>query len=263
MENRIGLLERALCAGTSPDTAQIASTADDIEVPAQSAPNQGLKHSRPTPQAALNLSCNPGAFPSSSLNNCIVNDRNESSSTGPDLVTRGLVSQHMLEKHVEFYHESLNSYIYHPLSSVDTVASLLKRSSLLLTAICAVAAFCAGSEDYETCMDIFINEVSATTFSHRHSFDDVRALCIGAFWLGKESSALNALGMMISQGLLQSESIDELDFKQQSAFPENSTFIGVSQRCRMWQKLATTVLVYIFLSISAIINFVSAMVDLR
>lgn len=31
-------------------------------------------------------------------------------------------------------------------------------------------------------------------FSVNHTFDDVRALCIGAFWLNDISSALNALG---------------------------------------------------------------------
>ena len=117
------------------------------------------------------------------------------------MVTRGLISQHALEKHLEFYQKCLNPYIYHPLTGVDTVADLLKRSSLLVTAICATAAFCAGSNDYEACLEIFINEVSATTFSHIHSFDDVRALCIGAYWLGKESSALSALGGISPQNL--------------------------------------------------------------
>ena len=88
------------------------------------------------------------------------------------------------------------AYIYHPLTNVNTVANLLKRSSLLLAAICTTAAFSAGSDNYEACLEMFINDVSATTFSHTHSFDDVRALCIGAFWLVKKSPALSALGEM-------------------------------------------------------------------
>ncbi len=230
MENRIGLLEQALISRTSSDSSpighahsgsQIASIANDAKTPDQSLARQGPKHSHRPHEAALNLSCGPGAFPSSSLNTLLVNDQDISYSTGPDLVTRGLISQHTVEKHFKFYRQCLNPYIYHPLTNVDTVADLLKRSSLLLTAICATAAFCAGSDDYEACLEIFINEVSATMFLHNHSFDDVRALCIGAFWLGKESSALSALGEMQSQVLLPSQTHNKTDVKKLSALPES------------------------------------------
>ena len=156
-------------------------------------------------RTALNLSCRPGAFPSSSLSTLLVNDQDIPCLTGPDLVTRGLISQPTSEKHFKFYHKCLNPYIYHPLTNVDKVANLLKRSSLLLTAICATAAFSAGSDDYEACLEIFISEVSATTFLRIHSFDDVCALYNGAFWLGKESSALSTLGEMNTQGPLFSQ----------------------------------------------------------
>ncbi len=222
MENRIGRLERALLARTSSDShpvghahsgPRVASNADHTEIPDQSLASQSPKHSHRPREPALNLSCGPGAFPSSSLNTFLVNDQDISYSTGPDLVTRGLISQHTLEKHFHFYHKCLNPYIYHPLTNVDTVANLLKRSPLLLGAICATAAFCAGSDDYEACLEIFINDVSATTFSHTHSFDDVRALCIGAFWLGKESSALSALGEMNPRDLLPSQTHNKTDVK--------------------------------------------------
>ena len=208
IENRIGHLEQALLSQTSsdshptgdtPSVPQISSSANDTNIPDRIPAGQGHKHSHHLP--ALNLSCRLGAFPSSSLDTLLVNDQDIYYSTYPDLATRGLISQHILEKHFDFYQKRLNPYIYHPLTDVDTVAHLLKRSSLLLTAICATAAFCAGSDDYDTCLEIFMNEVSAKTFSHVHSFDDVRALCIGAYWLGKESSALSALGGMSPQNL--------------------------------------------------------------
>ena len=197
--NRIGQLEEALAARTSPDAharsvPPFATITNIIKVAGQSPTSEGPNHSYPPQKAALNLSCGLAAFPSSSLNAFRVNDQDTSYSTGPDLVTRGLVLQHTLEKHLKFYHKHMNPYIYHPLTNIDTVASWLKRSSLLLTAICATAAFCAGSDDYEACLKLFTHEVSAKTFSRTHSFDDVRALCIGAFWLAKESSALSALG---------------------------------------------------------------------
>ena len=161
--------------------------------------SQKPKSAHNSNEAALNFSCRPGAFPCSSLNNLSMNDQDVGPhSIGPDLVTRGLITQHILEKHFSYYKYCLNPQIYHLISSSDTVANLLERSSLLLLAICAAAAFSAGTEDYETCLKIFIDEVSAMAFYHNPSFDDVRALCIGAFWLGKEATALNAMGQRSS-----------------------------------------------------------------
>lgn len=83
MENRIGQLERALHARTSSDShptghahsgLRLASAANDTEIPDQSLASQGPKHSHGPREPALNLSCGPGAFPSSSLNAFLVND---------------------------------------------------------------------------------------------------------------------------------------------------------------------------------------------
>ena len=222
MENRIAQLEQALLSRTSSDSnpiaharsvPQTASSANDIQTSDQTLASQGPKHSHPPYETALNLSCGLAAFPSSSFNPFLINDQDISYSTGPDLITRGLLSHHTIEKHFNFYHKCLNPYIYHPLTNVDTVTSLLKRSSLLLAAICATAAFCAGSDDHKACLELFIHEVSAKTFSHIYSFDDVRALCIGAFWLGKESSALSALGERSPQHLLPSQIPSKTDFR--------------------------------------------------
>ncbi len=153
MENRIGQLEQGLLARTSSDShpighthsgPRVASNANHTEIPDQSLASQGPKHSHRPREPASNLSCGPGAFPSSSLSTFLVNDQDVSYSAGPDLVTRGLISQHTLERYFHFYHTCLNPYIYHPLTNV---ANLLKRSPLLLGAICATAAFCAGSDD--------------------------------------------------------------------------------------------------------------------
>ena len=201
MEQRISKLEQALISGTSPGSQPILpnTSANASKTSDQVAVSQGSNLLHRPHEAVLNVCCGPGAFPSSSLNIFVVNDQDVSYLIGPNLVARGLVSQHALEKHLKFYLSYLNPYIYHPLKYNDTVTKLLARSSLLLTAICAVAAFCAGSDDRQSCQEIFVNEVSAKTFSHTHTYDVVRGLCIGAFWLGKESSALSALGEVNTQ----------------------------------------------------------------
>ena len=142
----------------------------------------------------LDLSCRLGAFPSSSLVSHSLNDQDVPRSIDADIVTRGLTTKYDFEKHFSYYQYCLNPHIHYLISSTDTAITLLHRSSLLSLAICAVAALCAGTDDYQTCLKTFIDEVSTLAFYHVPSFDDVRALCIGAFWLGKEATALNAMG---------------------------------------------------------------------
>ena len=100
----------------------------------------------------------------------------------------------MLEERFVFYRDNLDPYVYHLLREEDTFTSIQKRSSILLAAIITIAAFCIGSQDYQIYFDTFMKEVSTKMLSSSFTFDDVRALCIGTFWLGKVSSALNALG---------------------------------------------------------------------
>jgi hypothetical protein len=112
----------------------------------------------------------------------------------PDLISRGVISQETAENHFMFYQKYLDPYIHYILADKDCLANVRSRSSLLTAAVCTKAAFCSGSRDYQNCYNVFTNEVSGKMFSVHHTFDDVRALCIGAFWLNDISSALNALG---------------------------------------------------------------------
>ena len=203
MEKRIGRIEDSIASSAS--TGSYLDRHDHLAPPTLSNPNGGRisnesstrsvhELSDTSQEPGLNLSCSLGAFPASSMDGLVLKDKENSSSGGIDLASRGLVSQMTLEKHFDYYSENLDHFIHRILPAGDTLVSVQKRSSLLLAAICTTAAFCAGSDDYQTCLDAFIGEVTAKMFSSTHTFDDVRALCIGAFWLGKMSSALNALG---------------------------------------------------------------------
>ena len=208
MENRIDQIEKSMVSSASASCPNdhnyskfpVSSEAKGAKETSQSVARSFSKMSETSQEASLNLACSPGAFPASSLNSLVLKDNVVSfSSGGPNLVTRGLISQQTWEEHFNFYSENLNPYIHHLLTDDDTLgpgrgASIQERSSLLLAAICTVTAFCTGSDDFQTCFDAFMNEVSSKIFTNHHSFDDVRALCIGAFWLDNVSSALNALG---------------------------------------------------------------------
>ena len=203
MEERIGRIENSITSSASTGSCldrhdhsapPMLPNTNGGRISTESSTRSAHELSETSQEPGLNLSCSLGAFPASSMDGLVLNDKEKSSSGGIDLASRGLVSQKTLEKHFDYYCENLDHFIHRILPAGDTLASVQRRSSLLLAAICTTAAFCAGSDDYQTCLDAFIGEVTTKMFASTHNFDDVRALCIGAFWLGKISSALNALG---------------------------------------------------------------------
>jgi hypothetical protein len=74
------------------------------------------------------------------------------------------------------------------------VAEVRARSPLLAAAICTTVSFCVSSPRYEACYDAFKSEVSSTLFSVHNNVDDVRALCIAAFWLDDHAATFSGLG---------------------------------------------------------------------
>lgn len=144
--------------------------------------------------STLNLSCSLGAFPASSMSNLTSTGEEIHTAYRPDLISCGVISREIAEGYLDFYKQNLDPCIHHILAENDTLASVRSRSSLLTAAICTVASFCTSSKDYQSCFNMFTSEVSRKLFSDKYDFDDVRALCIGAFWLNDVSSALNGLG---------------------------------------------------------------------
>lgn len=157
--------------------------------------SEPLKPTRTSDQnLALNLDCSLGSFPASSVEHLTAKDKGSYSNVNPDFISRGIISFSTAQEHFSFFQTNLNTYVYDILSSTDTLADIRSRSSLLALAICSTAAYCSGSSQYQTLFEAFKSEVATKLFSKTHSFDDVRALCIGAFWLSDTATALNALG---------------------------------------------------------------------
>jgi hypothetical protein len=142
----------------------------------------------------LNLSCSLGSFPGSSIITVTFTEPDPSPSHKPDLISSGLITLEAAEEYFSIYQKQMEPCVYQILAPDDCLATIRARSSLLTSAICTVGSFCADSAIHKRCYDDFIKEVSSRLFSRYHNFDDVRALCIGAFWLNKISSKLVGLG---------------------------------------------------------------------
>lgn len=205
MEQRIDKIEQALLSSKSQTASHPFADATYAASPASLISRSAFGKARSESAAlhraselpsmvTLNLSCSLGAFPASSMINVTLTDKTAHSGHRPDLISCGLISLDTAQTLFNFYQQHLDPCIHHILNENDTLASTRARSSLLTAAICTVAAFCSGSRGYQTCFTYYTNEVSGKMFSSKYTFDDVRALCIGSYWLNEVSSALNGLG---------------------------------------------------------------------
>ncbi|KAI5848776.1 hypothetical protein DFP73DRAFT_572231 [Morchella snyderi] len=120
-----------------------------------------------------------------------------------DFISRGVITQQVGEELFEIFRDSLNHYLYGIALTHDTLESVRASSCLLSAAIFTVASLYLPQHHhlYKTCYQEFLNLVSSSMFDRRHGLDDVRALCIGAFWLHDLSWKLSGHAVRIATEL--------------------------------------------------------------
>jgi len=115
-----------------------------------------------------------------------------------DFVSQGRVSLADAEDLFGRFCVSLNQYLWGGIALLhDNLTAVRESSSLLLAAILAVTALhVPGKEQiFDVAYAEFLALVSESMFDRYHNLDDLRAFCIGAFWLSDVSC-------MISKALL-------------------------------------------------------------
>lgn len=206
MEERIKSIENSVSSSTnSMSTFEALDTVVQQQNASESSERQLDDEVLPSVnrEVSLNLSCSLGAFPASSFNGLAQNDSPQAFSSSADLANvlqisarrnNSMLASSSAEQHFRFYREHLDQHIHYLLRESDKLSSVRARSHLLATSLCTAAAFCSGSKDYPEWLDDLKIAVAGKVFSKQHSFDDVRALCIGAFWLSDIATSLNSLG---------------------------------------------------------------------
>lgn len=99
---------------------------------------------------------------------------------------------------------SLNHYLWVGLEQTHPSFYSVRKSSELLTAtILAVTALHipTSAETFDKCYREFLSLISSSMFSRYHSIDDVRGLCIAAFWLSEVSWKLSGHAIRIATEL--------------------------------------------------------------
>lgn len=118
-----------------------------------------------------------------------------------DFISRGVVSLQEAEELFFHFDQVLNRYLWDgALLAHKDLTSARRSSSMLSAAILAVTALHMPSKErtFDTCYTEFAKLASESMLGHHHTLDDIRALCIGAFWLADVSWKLSGYAVRIA-----------------------------------------------------------------
>jgi hypothetical protein len=174
----------------------------DIASPTPESPVQDEQPSNNTWGVVMDPRSGPGSIPASCLSDNIRPAMRSGLSTTrrPDLISTGLITMRQGLALFDTYHLRLDHFLYRILGDHISLDSVRSASPLLTAAVCTVGALHSPSQGqlFETCYSEFKGLVSSQIFSQHANEDDIRGLCIGAFWLHELSWALIGNGKFTS-----------------------------------------------------------------
>ncbi|KAJ5692850.1 hypothetical protein N7462_002273 [Penicillium macrosclerotiorum] len=126
-----------------------------------------------------------------------------------DFITRGLISIHEAEELFAYFSRTMNQLLWGGIILVHRDLTSVRRASTLLSAaVLTVAALHIPNrtETLNRCYNEYVSLVSSMALTRAHTLDDIRGLCVGAFWLSELSWKLSGHAVRIATeiGLHQS-----------------------------------------------------------
>jgi hypothetical protein len=164
-----------------------------------SIPNGSATRPPRTWEMRLDPDSGPAAIPASCVEE-VTDCENKSLATStarPDCITQGLLTLSQATTLFDIYAHRLDHYLYRILGESPSLDQIRLNSPLLTTAICTVGALHSRELGFvfDRCQKAFLQQCAALLFLKSTNIDDIRGLCIGAFWLHEVSPQLVGLGM--------------------------------------------------------------------
>ncbi|KAK8127527.1 Transcriptional activator of proteases prtT [Apiospora sp. TS-2023a] len=183
-----------MLADESHETAR-----DDTHVATQAAGSMHTGSSGPL-GVVMDLDSGPGAIPGFHI---AEKQPQVETDSHEDFISRGVVAVDSARGHFKKYKNRLDHFPYRILNdhAAVTFESVRMTSPLLTASVCAVGALHSASEDFDIYYREFIQSSAQKILSKQHTVDDVRALCIGAFWLSDLSWSLVGAAVRIATEL--------------------------------------------------------------
>jgi hypothetical protein len=136
-------------------------------------------------------------------------ERHHTSDRDSDLISRGVVDLQEAEELFYFFDQVLNRYLWDGIALVHKDLTSVRNSSSMLSAVIfTVTALHMPNKErlFDICYTEFAKLASESMLDRHHTLDDLRALCVGAFWLADVSWKLSGYAVRIAteRGLHQS-----------------------------------------------------------
>ncbi|OAR01057.1 hypothetical protein LLEC1_02638 [Akanthomyces lecanii] len=177
---------------SADDTTMVADAADDTTTMSEEPQNhdaqqESLKESNTTGNnwnIVMDLDSGPSSLPGFYISQGESQPRRANCS---DIISRGIITLEAAQSYFDAYQTRLDHFPYRILGDMEMRTLEYARSSspLLVAAVSTVGALHLASPDYQSCCAAFLSQCASQTFSKDVNIDDIRALCIGAFWLGE------------------------------------------------------------------------------
>lgn len=176
-----------------------------MDITREPSPEQGLREPDlvPAPMRSLyevtklrNLRNNNGEAPKQTL-------------LEEDFISRGLISLPEAEELFAYFSRTMNQLLWGGIILVHhDLTSVRRASTLLSAAVLTVAALHIPNrtDTLNRCYNEYVSLVSSMALTRAHTLDDIRGLCVGAFWLSELSWKLSGHAVRIAteMGLHQS-----------------------------------------------------------
>lgn len=121
-----------------------------------------------------------------------------------DFISRGLISLREAEELFAYFSRTMNQLLWGGIILVHRDLTSVRRASTLLSvAVLTVAALHIPNrtETLNICYNEYVALVSSMSLVRAHTLDDIRGLCVGAFWLSELSWKLSGHAVRIATEL--------------------------------------------------------------
>lgn len=130
-----------------------------------------------------------------------------------DFISRGVIPQEEAENLFTLFTSTLNQFLWGGIALLHSdLMSVRQSSSLLSAAILSVAALHVPNHKkiFDACYTEFVTIVTASTLNRYHTLDEIRGLCIAAFWLSDLSWKLSGHAVRIATEMSLHQSIGKM-----------------------------------------------------
>jgi len=121
-----------------------------------------------------------------------------------DLIAQDRLSAAAAQDLFDFFNRSMNQYLWGGIAMNHSDLNAVRQSSILLsTVVLTIASLHLPDHEsqFDLCYHEFVRLVAQMTISRRCTFDDVRALILGAFWFPDLSWKLSGLAIRVATEL--------------------------------------------------------------